>query len=319
VNNFDPSDFFKDDQSGDVGRMGRTAGSIGAWILHLAKVTFLLYSGAHAINATLNFAGSSDWAKAAQIVGIVTLEAVLLGIYLAWHNGKITGPAQSVTAGVTYAVGFTLACLGIVADSQINAGVTMAGWLVWYLTWGLPIAPAVMAAGAILTSELAQEKLRQREQSNERAALEDEEFKAALAIQRAELKEAQTLRGMQLASRQAVLSELHRVYTSPDVQKAIASTAVNNAPALLKAAGIHVEDGRAVTDNGEMDLEDLVDYLVAERLKQEWPSQENVTYERDDHGRQIPYPRDPNGRPIPPQNGKPGANGINPTPPAHGR
>jgi hypothetical protein len=242
MNGFDPNQYFQDDDTGEVSRMGQAAGSIGAWILHFCKVTFLLYSGAHAVNATLNYAGNSDWSKATQIIGIVTLEAVLFGIYLAWHNGKITGSWQSTAAGITYIIGFALACLGIVADSQVNAGLAVKPWLVWYLTWGLPIAPAIMAAGAILTSELAPDKLRQREQSNQKADLESEKFRAALAIQRAELKEAQTLRGMQLASRQAVLQELHKVYTGPEVQRAIASTAVDNAPALLRAAGIHVED-----------------------------------------------------------------------------
>jgi hypothetical protein len=277
VNDFNPNHYFEDDDTGDVGRMGRTAGAIGAWILHLAKVTFLFSSGAHAIHATLNFAGSSDWAKAAQIVGIVTLEAVLLGIYLAWHNGKITGPAQSVAAGATYTTGFILAGAAIVADSQINAGVTLSAWLAWYMTWALPLSPLFMAAGAILTSELAPEKMRQREQSNERAALADERFKAALAIQRAELKEAQTVKGLQLASRQAVLTELHKVYTGPDVQKAIAATAVDNAPALLRAAGIHVDDGPPA----DGDLEELIDHLVAERMKErERPSEvgERLSY-----------------------------------------
>lgn len=262
----DPDSFFEEETE-DLGRMASAAGGIGQWILHIAKVTFLLYSGAHAINATWAYAGSSDWAKIAQTVGIVTLEAVLLGIYLAWHNGKITGSWQSIAAGSIYAVGFVLACLGIVADSQLNAGLEMSSWLVWYLSWGLPVAPAVMALGAILTSELSPDKMRMREQSNERAALQDEKFKTTIAMQRAELREAKTLRGMQLASRQAVLQELHKVYTGPDVQKAIAATAVENAPALLRAAGIHVDAVPDVNDNDVTDLEDLVAFLIDERMR----------------------------------------------------
>jgi hypothetical protein len=147
-----------------------------------------------------------------------------------------------VVAGVTYMTGFTLACFGIVADSQVNGGLTLTGWLSWYLHWGLPIAPAIMALGALLTSELAPDKLRQRTEAQERDRLADARFKAYLANERANLDEAKMAKAMQLASRRAVLTELGRVYTSPEIQRAIAQTATANAPALLRAAGIHVDD-----------------------------------------------------------------------------
>jgi hypothetical protein len=246
TNNFDPNDFFTDESGVENGRVSQVAGNIGAWILHLAKVAFLLYSSVHAINASLKYAGSSDWAKFAQIGGIIVLEATLFGLYLAWHNGKITGPAQSVAAGITYMIGFFLACLGVVADSQINGGLALSSWLAWYLHWGLPISPAVMAFGALLTSELAPDKLRQRQEAQERDRLADARFKAYLANERANLEEAKMAKAIQLASRRAVLTELGRVYTSPEVQRAIAQTATANAPALLRAAGIHVDDGPAV-------------------------------------------------------------------------
>ena len=34
----------------------------------------------------------------------------------------------------------------------MQAGMEMSGWLESYLTWGLPIAPALMALGAAVTA-----------------------------------------------------------------------------------------------------------------------------------------------------------------------
>lgn len=61
---------------------------------------------------------------------------------------------------MTGGVGFLLACLGIVADSQLQAGAALSPWLSAYLLWGLPVAPAVMALGALLVHELDPGQLR---------------------------------------------------------------------------------------------------------------------------------------------------------------
>ena len=82
--------FFGEDQSGERSPSSNVVGSIGLWLLHLVMLTFAIYSGAHGINASLGFAGSSGFAKAAQVIGIITIEVVLIGIYLSFLNGRIT-------------------------------------------------------------------------------------------------------------------------------------------------------------------------------------------------------------------------------------
>ena len=196
-------DYFQQETQAGPGRGGRVVGVVGMWGLHLAAVTFALYSGYHGISATVYYRAAGGLGQVAGIVGIVTIELVLLSLYLSWHNGRITGAAQSIAAGVTGAVGFTLACLGIVADSQLQAGLELSPWLALYLHWGLPIAPAVMALGALLVHELDPGQLRARRESNERSELEEAKFMAHVAGLRAELEAARIVANMQLNAKSA--------------------------------------------------------------------------------------------------------------------
>ena len=244
-------DYFAEDIDAGPGRAGAFVGTAGAWGLHLAKVLFLLYSGYHGVSASLGYAGSAELAKAAQIFGIVVLELTLFSLYLAWHNQKITGTAQMITAGATYSVGFVLACLGIVADSQLHAGVAMSPWLVAYLRWGLPVAPAVMALGALLTHELNPHQLRSRQQSQQQLAFAEDQFTAQMAAARAEMDAAKALKNMQLNARMSAARQIAAWYSSDEAQQAITATALQNAPALLRAIGIEF-DGMGTVIPGHM-------------------------------------------------------------------
>lgn len=234
-------DYFREEDTPAGNRTRGAAGSIGAWGLHLAAVAFLIYSGYHGIHATTAFRGESQLAAAAGIAGIVVIELVLFSLYLAWHNHRITGSMQSIAAATTYLFGFTLACLGIVADSQLQAGYALAGWLRAYLYWGLPIAPAVMSLGALLTHELAPEQLRARRQAAEREAFAEEQFTAHINAQRAEMESAKVVRNMQLNARAETARQIAGWYGSTAAQDAIAKTALQNAPALLQSMGISIE------------------------------------------------------------------------------
>lgn len=255
-------DFFQDDQPAGPGRGGRVVGGVGMWGLHLAAVTFALYSGYHGISATVNYRAAGGLGQVAGVVGIITIELVLISLYLSWHNGKVTGAAQSIAAGVTGAVGFTLACLGIVADSQLQAGAALSPWLSAYLLWGLPIAPAVMALGALLVHELDPGQLRARRESVERVELEEAKFMAHVAGLRAELEAARTVANMQLNARAAAAKQVAAWYGSDQAQRAITATALKAAPSLLRSIGVDVDaadqldqlDGKAADHGAAHDL-----------------------------------------------------------------
>lgn len=238
---FNQTDFFEQTEQTGPGQAGNVMGQIGTYGLHVAKIAFLIYSGYHGISASINYAGSSEIAKLAQIIGIIVTEITLLSIYLAWHNQYITGITQMIAAGCTYASGFILACLGIIADSQLHSGANISGWLVSYLLWGLPIAPAIMALGALFTHELAPNQLRSRKQTAARQAHDDLRFAAFIASQRAELEANKSIANANLNARMSAARQIAAHYNSDEIQTAIRTTALDNVPALLRAAGIDPE------------------------------------------------------------------------------
>lgn len=233
--------FFGEDQSGERSPSSNVVGNVGLWLLHLVMLTFAIYSGAHGINASLGYAGSSSFAKIAQVIGIITIEVVLLGIYLSWLNGQITGASQSIATGLTFALGFTLALLGIVADSQVNSGAELSREIALYLTWGLPIAPGFMSLGALLIHVLSPHTLQYRKRDQQKRELEDLSFSASLAIERARAEEEISKKGLQLLSRKAVFNELESIYSSAEFREAIKRTAIDRAPELFSEAGILID------------------------------------------------------------------------------
>lgn len=233
--------FFGEDQSGERSPSSNVVGSIGLWLLHLVMLTFAIYSGAHGINASLGFAGSSGFAKAAQVIGIITIEVVLIGIYLSFLNGRITGASQSIAAGITFALGFALALTGIVADSQVNSGLIVSREIRFYLTWILPIAPGFMSLGALLIHVLSPHTLQYRKQDQQKRELEELSFSASLAIERARAEEEISKKGLQLLSRKAVFRELETIYQSAEFREAIKRTAIDRAPELFSEAGILID------------------------------------------------------------------------------
>ncbi len=241
--------FFGDDQSEERSGSALAVGNIGLWILHIVMFTFAIYSGAHGINASLGYAGSSSFAKGAQIIGIVTIEAVLIGIYLSYLNGRITGASQSIVAGITFLLGFTLALTGIVADSQVNSGMDISREIRFYLTWILPIAPGFMSLGALLIHALAPHTLQYRKKDQQRRELEELSFTANLAIERARAEEEISKKGLQLLSRKAVFRELESIYQSAEFREAIKRTAIDKAPELFSEAGILID--RVTIPGGE--------------------------------------------------------------------
>ncbi|HSH03813.1 MAG TPA: hypothetical protein VLL52_14960 [Anaerolineae bacterium] len=239
---FDSIDFFDGDGGGDNSKVTAVAGKIALWILHISKITFLIYSGYHGVSATLNYTGGGEVARMAGIVGITTLEITLFGLYMAWHTHQITGAAQSVAAGITYALGFTLACLGIVADSRIHAGFELGQWLQVYMATFLPLSPAAMALGALFTHELAPSQRAKRAEATAKSELQQIKFEAQIAQQKAAVEMAKMKANMQLNAQMSAMKQIGAWYGSEEAQKAITGTALQNAPAMLRAVGFDVTD-----------------------------------------------------------------------------
>lgn len=253
------NDFFAEPATNEPSDLAKRAGKIGVWLLHLTKVLFLIYSGYHGVSASWNYAGTSEAARLAQVFGVVVLEITLLGLYIAWHNQYITGASQQIAAGLTYALGFTLACFGIVADSQLHAGYQLSGWLAGYLLWGLPLSSAAMALGAVLVHELAPTQLRARKQANENAKFSDLQFQAHMQKQHAEMEMKKTLSNMQLNARASAAQQIAAWYNTEQAQSAITATATQNAPAMLSAIGINMEQPLAMAAETQAESPEIIE------------------------------------------------------------
>lgn len=224
----------EDKQSG----FSRSAGGIGIWMLHLIKLWFLVYSASHGINAGLEYAGDGILSQAAQVMGVVSIEAFLLGVYLVYVNQRLDQGRQTIGAGIFYSIGFVMACVGIVADSQMNAGVEVSGLLQAYLQWGLPVAPPLMALGAITIHVLDADTILGIKRAETRRNASEAKFEASLAKEKADLDEDMTTAQLQIMSRNAILGELHNVFDSQEFKDAVKQTAIQRAPHFFEQAGI---------------------------------------------------------------------------------
>ena len=244
-------DFFADDTAGN--KTGNAVGGIGAWILHLVVFAFAIYSGYHGINATRTYHSGSGLGMAAGIIGILVIEAVLIGLYLAFFNRRITGDKQKIAAAATAGLGFVLSCLGIVGDSQLQAGMAVSPWLSAYLTWGLPIAPALMSLGAAVVMATEPKHLRGMAEAVQREQFEETKHTKRMAAKTAELMAAQQLANMQLNARMDAARYLLAAYRTPEVQRHIQASALANLPEMMRSIGVDhpygtVIEGQTVTE-----------------------------------------------------------------------
>lgn len=238
-------DFFNENES-DAGKSGKTVGGIGVWILHLVMFAFVIYSAYHGINATAAYRAAQGLGSAAGIVGIIIIELVMIGIYLAYFNRRIVGGSQKIAAGVTFGLGFVLACLGIIGDSQTQADMTVSSWLVAYLTWLLPVAPALMALGAAVTAALDPGLLRKMTQAAKHEEFEEKKHGKRMAAKAAELRVAEGLANMQLNAKMDAARYVLAAYRAPEVQDYIRRSALANMPDLMRSIGVDLPYGTVI-------------------------------------------------------------------------
>ena len=237
-------DFFTEE--GTTSSAGGVVGGIGAWILHLVVFAFAFYSAYHGISATARYHANNGLGMAAGIAGIVVIEVVLIGLYLAYFNRRITGDKQKVAAAATAGLGFVLSCLGIVGDSQLQAGMQVSSWLSLYLSWGLPIAPAFMALGAAVVMATEPKHLRLMAQAVKHEDFEQTRHAKLIAKKGAELQVAQNLANIQLNTRDQAGRYILAAYRSSEVQRHIQAAALANLPELMRSIGVDLPYGTVI-------------------------------------------------------------------------
>jgi len=239
------TDFFAEAPPTARSKVNNVVGGIGSWILHFIKVGLLCYTSYHAIHAAMLFA-STPLAKTFQIIGFISIDLTLLGIYIAYLNKKFTGTAQKVASGIVYILCLAIAAIAVVIDSQIslNGVNSLSGFTVTYFNFILPIAPLLAGIGSAVIHVLDEDnkadqaQISQHVHANRR--LNDAKFKAMIAEQAAELKVQKMVKNMQLASRLHVAKSLHTVVQQPAVLQQLQAQAEGDLPRLLSAAGIDI-------------------------------------------------------------------------------
>ena len=244
-------DAFADDLMQEDG--GLTHAAIGLWgitLLHVMKVAFVIYSGAHNIQAAIIATGDNTFALVAQIIGVLVLEVTISALYMAGMAGKITGRLQSVIAAFFWVLGMTMASAGIVADSRLHAGYELGPVLTWYLTTGLFLAPVIMVTGAVLvvfTDPVLSQKIAN---SRDRAGIQREKVRTAVLVEKAAHKSQLIVHNIRLGAQKQMAIEAKKYYQSEEVQGVLRETAMAALQDVMRQAGIHVPGSKRTLAGG---------------------------------------------------------------------
>ena len=234
-------DAFADDLIQEEGDLSYAA--IGLWgitLLHVMKVAFVIYSGAHNIQAAIIATGDNTFALVAQIIGVLVLEVTISALYMAGMAGKITGRLQSVIAAFFWLLGMAMASAGIVADSRLHAGYDLGPILTWYLTTGLFLAPVIMVIGSVLvvfTDPVLSQKIAN---SRDRAGIEREKVRTAVLVEKAAHKSQRIVHNIRLGAQKQMAIEAKKYYQSEEVQGVLRETAMAALQDVMRQAGIHI-------------------------------------------------------------------------------
>ena len=244
-------DAFADDLIQEDGGLAQAA--IGLWgitLLHVMKVAFVIYSGAHNIQAAIIATGDNTFALVAQIIGVLILEVTISALYMAGMAGKITGRLQSVIAAFFWIVGMTMASAGIVADSRLHAGYPLGPVLTWYLTTGLFLAPVIMVTGAVLvvfTDPVLSQKIAN---SRDRAVIQREKVRTAVLVEQAAHKSQLIVHNIRLGAQKQMAIEAKKYYQSEEVQGVLRETAMAALQDVMRQSGIHVPGAKRTLAGG---------------------------------------------------------------------
>lgn len=218
-----------------------TAGDIGILLLHVVFVMYALYSAYHGINATASYrAVSGPWAIAG-IIGIISVEFMLAGLYLAAMRHMIVGTAMMIAAGAAGALGLAITVLSIIGDSQMNAGLIPPPWLHTYLTTVLPAAPIIAAVGSFFVLWFSPWASRRRKEAAAEQNDAEDQHEMEMSIRQAERDAEYATKQVELDTKLAYAEQLNRYAKSEEVQGVIAATVAAKGPGMLRAAGLIVD------------------------------------------------------------------------------
>lgn len=252
-------DVFEDDLF--LEEEGQGHPTIGRWghiLLHILKGAFVVYSGAHNIQAALLATSGSLWAVSAQIIGVLVLEATISGLYMAGIGGRITGKLQTVIASFFWVVGITLASMGIVADSRLHAGQQLGEVLTWHLNTGLYLAPVIMIIGTALVVFTDPVLSQHIANSRDRAVIQRQKVRSAVIAEKANHESRKIVHNIRLGAQKQMAVFARQYYKTDEVQAVLKETAIKQLQDVMRQAGIPIA---AQTKPPEPGTQEAPDFL----------------------------------------------------------
>ncbi len=234
------SDFFNLKGFAEVFSPGSTNGTLNKNAMHsLDKIhiIFLLYSGAHnSINA---------WHRAENIlfflfvlVGILSVELMLWGIYKHWKEGRMVGKMLRVGkyAGM---LAMFYATAGILAQAQDGTANT---WLASYYQWILPTSAPAMFIFAFWIQSVDPIMNAERDTTAHHYLTAVEERREKLDVKRMQLDEKRDLRLLEGQIHKQKIHALRKESNSRRTRATLKRAVRVEMPYLLERAGISIKD-----------------------------------------------------------------------------
>jgi hypothetical protein len=242
--------------------MGGIAKFLGWLALGVLALVTALHAGSIAMTwANLSPAGG-DLIAILSLTGIVLVEvfAVLIAVMFATHSIRAK---QKPVAMAIEGLWFLFAAMNLISSFAMKHGGEMPAFVGYWVTYGLPIAGLVVGGLFYIVTRLDPDASRAEDDAELRETLLTHEHNAEIEVLNSEQMQA-VIRQMKWQTMPQVIGRYLNL-SQPQIDALI-----RQAPQLLDLnmngiADVH-ESRRPAS--GDMDLEDLVSYLVEERLRE---------------------------------------------------
>ena len=280
------------DLSGEAtrGTMGTAASWLG-WVLLLALAVVTAVHAVTLVQAHTHLsAAGGDVFNIVRIFGVVLVElfAVVTAVLLATHKLRAKQKPAAMAVEITWAA---FAAVNLISSFAIEAGGALPAFVSTWVTYGLPVAALIMGIEFYIMLRLSPD-----------AARADDE--AELQEKFAKIKHGAKLEVMNSPQMRAVIRQMTWQQLPPVVGRQMNLTdsqitaLTRQAPQLLDLNGNGTPDisESAAGQSGDMDLEDLVAFLVDERLRAEKSAARAVAVSENGHGQPARPTQRPDGR-----------------------
>ena len=274
-----------------------TLGTAAAWLGWALLLGLAIVTAVHAVSVTMHYthlsAAGGDAFAIIRIAGVVLAEmfAVVTAVLLATHKLRAKQKPAAMALELTWAI---FAAVNLISSFAVEAGGDLPAFVSTWVTYGLPIAALIMGIQFYIMLRL-----------NPDAARADDE--AELQERFTRIKHNARLEVMASPQMKAVIRQMTWQQLPPVVGRQMNLTEgqiaalTRQAPQLLDLNGNgtpDIHETRGASQSGDMDLEDLVAYLVDERLRSERSAARPspVAVSENGHGASSNFTTRPDGR-----------------------